>query len=50
MSDPWWNSAQLHETIPKRNPKIAPYDTIGRQVWTCQNIKCDQIPQSNNEI
>ena len=102
MSDPWWNSAQLQETIPNRNSKIAPYGAIcrqvsfrfwcsimlhliyhmmqfrnligtanccylissyctkhvaileigaiGRQVWKCHNIKCVEIPQSNNEM
>ena len=50
MSDPWWNSAQLHEIIPNWNSKIAPYGAISRQVWTCLNMRCDEISQSNNEI
>ena len=37
MSDQWWNSAQLHETIPNRNDKIALYGAIYRQVWTSEH-------------
>ena len=46
MSDPWWNSAQLHETLPNRNYKITPYVAICGQVWTCLKIKCDEIPKN----
>ena len=36
--------------IPNRNSKIAPFCAIGRQVWTCLKMKCDEIPKSKNEM
>ena len=44
------NCCYLISSYCTKHVAILEIGAIGRQVWKCHNIKCVEIPQSNNEI